>query len=163
MGKLRLQRAVAAITHEGVAVGDLRGEAKLRVAAAKGKRPGALAFSKTGLEVVLSRPAEHVRLHLLAKPRAGYLVEAFDALGKQVAGEGGAAAGEDLRVTLRAEGIVRIVVTTNSGASLVDICLREDRRGIGSPAIRRNQGPAKAAAVAAAALPVVTGRIGAEG
>jgi hypothetical protein len=156
--KLRIERAVAEVVHEGLTFRDPRGEAVLKAAPPRGERPGALDYGPAGLEVALPRPAQNVRLRLLGKVGARYQIEAFDARGNRLAGEGGGAAGEDLRVTLRAPGMLRLAIRTEDGGGLVDVCLRDDSRDAPISVIRRDTGLARAAATASA-LPEVAGRL----
>ncbi|MCF3974661.1 hypothetical protein [Paracoccus salsus] len=161
--KLRLRRAVARIEHEGVTFRDPRGEPVLKALPGRGDRPGALVYGAAGLDIALSRPARNVRLHLLAKSGTRYQIEGYDARGARIAGEGGEAAGEALRVTLKAPGIARIEVRTKGVGGLVEICLRDDRRDTPFPVPRRESGLTRAAAATVPALPEVIGRLRAEG
>ncbi|TYO85380.1 hypothetical protein [Oceanicella actignis] len=125
LGKLKLPEPAAEAVFEGLTLRDPDGRATLRSALARGARAGGLGFGARGLEIALGRAASLARLRLRVRPGAAYRIDAFDSEGRRVAGEGGRAAGPDLRATLRGERIARLLVRVKGAAALVEICLRE--------------------------------------
>lgn len=166
LSRAKVVGARADVALEGLTFGDPRNEKTLKALPARNDRPAALAFGEAGLEIGLSRTANHVRLHLLVRKGAAYQVDAFDGQGRRIAGEGGESAGTDLRLTLKAEAIARIMVRAKGAGALVEVCLREtgptEARRDGRPTVlrdlRTDLGTRSLTRAVAGALPEVLGR-----
>lgn len=112
----------------GIIFRDPRGAKVLVGAKADDKRPARMTFGDAGLQIDLPRSAGSVRLHLLVKKGADYKIEALNAAGKQVAGEGSTAPGTELRLTLTGDDITRLNIEVQGNGALVEICIEETKR-----------------------------------
>ncbi|WP_157736025.1 hypothetical protein [Granulosicoccus antarcticus] len=129
LGKLKLRDTVSEVRHEGLVFRDPRAEAVLKSVPANDQHPGALAYDKEGLEIALPRSATELSLHLLVAKGSSYQLDAFDAEGRKVGGEGGEAPGNELRLKLtmklRDKAITLIEIRSKGGGALAEICIKE--------------------------------------